>query len=223
MRSILAPFAVRSYRFQWPSDLATSIGFEMEALILGWFVLNATGSVEWLVAFGALPWVGAIFAPFLGVVGDRLGLRAMLCASRAGYALLAATLMALTLSGALTPMQVLALYGITGLMRPSDQAMRNVLIAQTVAPGALMGALGPLAGAGGVAMIGMGPAYVVVTLLYVSAFLLALGLARPPLHAARASARDVLTGLKDATRYVWNKPDLFGAFFIAFIGNLLAF
>jgi hypothetical protein len=32
----LAPFKVRSYRFQWPSDLATSIGFEMEALILGW-------------------------------------------------------------------------------------------------------------------------------------------------------------------------------------------
>jgi len=236
MRSILAPFAVRSYRFQWPSDLATSIGFEMEALILGWFVLNATGSVEWLVAFGAVPWLGAIFAPFLGVVGDRLGLRTMLCASRAGYAILAGTLMTLTLSGALTPLQVIALYGLTGLMRPSDQAMRNVLIAQTVAPAALMGALGlsrttgdmakvlgSLAGAGGVAMIGMGPAYVVVTLLYMCAFLLALGLARPPLHATHASARDVLTGLKDATRYVWNKPDLFGAFFIAFIGNLLAF
>ncbi|HWI35349.1 MAG TPA: MFS transporter [Burkholderiales bacterium] len=236
MNTLFAPFAVRSYRFQWPSDLATSIGFEMEALILGWYVLNATGSVEWLVAFGALPWLGAIFAPFLGIAGDRLGLRTMLCTSRAGYALLAGTLTTLTLIGALTPVQVFVLYGLTGLMRPSDQAMRNVLIAQTAAPATLMGALGlsrttgdmakvlgSLAGAGGVALIGMGPAYVVVTLLYVSAFLLALGLARPPLHAAHASAHDVLAGLKDATRYVWKKPDLFGAFFIAFIGNLLAF
>ena len=236
MSPALAPFAVRSYRFQWPSDLATSIGFEMEALILGWYVLNATGSVEWLVAFGALPWVGAIFAPFLGIAGDRLGLRALLCLSRAGYATLAATMTVLTVTGALTPAQVFVLYGITGLMRPSDQAMRNVLIAQTVAPATLMGALGlsrttadmakvlgSLAGAGGVAMIGMGPAYVVVTLLYLSAFLLALGLARPPLHAMHATAHDVLAGMKDAMRYVWKKPDLFGAFAIAFLTNLLAF
>jgi hypothetical protein len=114
--------------------------------------------------------------------------------------------------------------------------MRNVLIAQTTPPEALMGALGlsrttgdmakvlgSLAGAGGVAMIGMGPAYVVVTVLYASAFLLALGLARPPLHAGHAKAHDVLRGQMDAIRYTWSKPDLFGAFVIAFIGNLLAF
>ncbi len=236
MSPALAPFQVRSYRFQWPADLATSIGFEMEALILGWYVLNATGSVEWLVAFSALPWIGAILAPFLGVAGDRFGLRTLLCMSRAGYAMLAATTTALTFTGALTPVQVFVLYGITGLMRPSDQAMRNVLIAQTVAPDTLMGALGisrstadmakvlgSLAGASGVAMIGMAPAYIVVTLLYGSAFLLSLGVARPPSHAAHASAHDVLAGLKDATRYVWAKPDLFGAFAIAFLTNLLAF
>jgi hypothetical protein len=236
MSSILAPFAVRSYRFQWPSDLATSIGFEMEALILGWYVLSATGSVEWLVVFGSLPWIGALFALFLGMAGDRLGLRALLCLSRGGYAIVAGTLMILTVTGALSPMQVFVLYGITGLMRPSDQAMRNVLIAQTTPPETLMGALGlsrttgdmakvlgSLAGAGGVAMIGMGPAYVVVTVLYASAFVLALGLARPPLHAGHAKAHDVLRGQMDAIRYTWGKPDLFGAFVIAFIGNLLAF
>jgi hypothetical protein len=31
-------FAVRSFRFQWSADLATSWGFEMEALILGWYI-----------------------------------------------------------------------------------------------------------------------------------------------------------------------------------------
>ena len=208
----------------------------MEALILGWYILSATGSVEWLVVFGALPWIGAIFALFLGIAGDRLGLRTLLCLSRGGYTIVATTLMILTVTDALAPMQVFVLYGITGLMRPSDQAMRNVLIAQTTPPEALMGALalsratadiakvvGSLAGAGGVAMIGMGPAYVAVTLLYASAFLLALGLARPPLHAAHASAHDVLTGVMDAIRYTWTKPDLFGAFAIVFLGNVFAF
>jgi hypothetical protein len=208
----------------------------MEALILGWYILSATGSVEWLVVFGALPWVGAIFALFIGIAGDRLGLRTLLCLSRGGYAIVAIALMTLTVTDALAPMQVFVLYAITGLMRPSDSAMRNVLIAQTTPPETLMGALGlsrttgdmakvlgSLAGAGGVAMIGMGPAYVVVTLLYASAFLLAFGLARTPLHAAHSSAHDVLTGTMDAIRYTWKKPDLFGAFIIAFLGNVFAF
>jgi predicted MFS family arabinose efflux permease len=42
-------------------------------------------------------------------------------------------------------------------------------------------------------------------------------------HAAQASAHDVIAGLKEAARYVWAKPDLLGAFSITFLVNLLAF
>ena len=77
--SALAPFKVRSFRFQWPADLATSWAFEMENLILGWFVLSTTGSVQQLVLFGSLVWLGSIFSPFFGVLGDRIGFRALLC------------------------------------------------------------------------------------------------------------------------------------------------
>ena len=38
--SALAPFRIRNYRFQWPADLLTSWAFEMEMIILGWYVLN---------------------------------------------------------------------------------------------------------------------------------------------------------------------------------------
>jgi hypothetical protein len=208
----------------------------MEALILGWYILTATGSVEWLVAFGALMWVGAVFAPFLGIVGDRIGLRALLCLTRGGYALLAGILTLLILGKALEPWHVFVIYGIAGLARPSDQAMRNVLIGQTLRPEVLMGGIGlsrttadmakvagAFAGAGGVALIGMGPAYAIVTALYASAFLLSLGVARSPIHAAHASAHDVIAGLKEAAHYVWTKPDLLGAFSITFLVNLLAF
>ena len=128
------------------------------------------------------------------------------------------------------------LYGIAGLFRPSDQALRNVLIAQTLRPDALLGALGlsrttadiakvagAFAGAGGVALVGMAPAYVIVTALYVSAFLLSMGVARSPLLAAHATAHDVMSGLREAVHYVWTKPDLLGAFTVTFLVNLLAY
>ena len=43
--SALAPFRVRNYRFQWPADLLTSWAFEMELIILGWYVLVEADSV----------------------------------------------------------------------------------------------------------------------------------------------------------------------------------
>ncbi len=236
----LAPFGVRSFRFQWPADLATSWAFEMEALILGWYVLATTGSVQQLVAFGALAWLGSLFSPFFGVWGDRLGHRTLLCVTRGVYALLAAALTGLTLSGALAPWHVFAIAAIAGLMKPSDMVMRHALVAQTMRPDVLLGALGvsrttsdtarvagAIAGTGGVALIGMGPAYAVVTAIYVAAFVLSLGVA-----PARPRAREIAPGaaephpiadLKRAFAYVWRKPELLGAFSVAFLVNLLAF
>jgi len=234
----LAPFRVRSFRFQWPADLATSWAFEMEALILGWYVLSVTGSVQLLVVVAALAWLGSLFSPFFGVVGDRIGVRTLLCITRGAYALLAALLAALTLSGLLAPWHVLVIAAIAGLMRPSDMAMRHVLVGQTMRPEMLMGALGisrttsdtarvagALTGTGGVALIGMGPAYVVVAGIYVTAFLLTLGVAGSPPRAARAQAEaeKLFTGLKQGVHYVWTKPDLLGAFSVAFLVNLLAY
>ena len=41
--AFLAPFQVRSFRYQWLADLLTSWAIEMEVLILGWFILVETG------------------------------------------------------------------------------------------------------------------------------------------------------------------------------------
>ena len=84
--SALAPFRIRNYRFQWPSDLLTSWAFEMETIILGWYVLVTTGSVLWLTVFGAMQYLGTLIAPLYGVVGDRLGHKSLLLGMRAAYA-----------------------------------------------------------------------------------------------------------------------------------------
>jgi MFS family permease len=202
------------------------------------YVLATTGSVEQLVAFGALAWLGALFSPFFGVWGDRLGHRTLLCVTRGVYALLAAALTALTMSGALAPWHVFAIAAVAGLMKPSDMVMRHALVAQTIRPELLLGALGvsrttsdtarvagAIAGTGGVALIGMGPAYAVVTAMYVAAFLLSLGVAgsRPRRAVPGAAAAHPVADLKRAFVYVWHKPELLGAFSVAFLVNLLAF
>jgi len=69
----LAPFQIRSFRFQWPADLLASWAFEMEGVILGWFVLVATGSVLALAVFGSLQFLGTLISPLFGMVGDRIG------------------------------------------------------------------------------------------------------------------------------------------------------
>jgi hypothetical protein len=230
-----SPFSVRSFRFQWPADLATSWAFEMEALILGWYILATTGSVQQLVAVAALAWLGALFSPFFGLLGDRIGHRELLLVTRGAYAVFAAVLTALTLAGWLAPWHVFVIAALAGLMRPSDMMIRNVLVGQTIPAGMLLGALGlsrttsdtarlagAFAGAGGMALIGMGPAYAVVTAMYVAATLFSLGIAPAP-AAARRHESHPLSDLKEGFRYVWHMPEQLGAFAVAFLVNLLAY
>jgi MFS family permease len=232
------PFRVRSFRFQWPADLATSWAFEMETIVLGWFILVDSGSVMMLVVFGALQYLGSLVSPMFGVVGDRLGYRRMLYLSRALYAALAATFMLLAWLQALTPMIVLVIAALAGLVRPSDMMMRNALIAQTLPPRHLLGALGisritsdsariagALAGAGVVAWLGMTWAYALITALYMLSFVLSRGVSDGPAQTAVKDAPRLspVRDLQLAFGYVWTRPVLMAAMALAFLVNLLAF
>lgn len=229
---MLAPFRQRSFRFQWPADLATSFAFEMENLALGWFILVETESVALLGLFASLQFLGTLLAPALGLASDRLGHRDMLGAMRACYLLLAAALLALIAAGELGAWHAFLLAGLAGLMRPSDIGLRNVLIGATVPPERLMGAMGlsrltadmarlfgALAGAGLVVWLGMAAVYVAVVLLYAVGALFTFGIERAPPAAPRASQG----GMGEALREVWNTPPQLAAMSFAFLVNLTAF
>ena len=139
--SALAPFRIRNYRFQWPADLLTSWAFEMETLILGWYVLVETGSVLLLTLFASLTYSGTLIAPMFGVVGDRIGHRDLLAMMRATYAVLSGTLMTLALTGHLSPLYVLVIVAIMGLVRPSDLGVRGALVATIMPSDQLIGAI----------------------------------------------------------------------------------
>jgi MFS family permease len=240
--SLLAPFQVRSFRFQYPADLLTSWGTEMENLILGWYILVTTGSVLLLTLFGSLQYIGTLIAPLFGMVGDRLGHRLVMCSMRACYATLASTLMILAFTHLLQPLHVFIIAATAGLIRSSDLAMRNALVADTMPVDRFVSAMGasrttsdsartmaPLVGAGLFAALGMGVAYLVITAFYTAGFLLTLGVGRrqpagPPINAASAPRRPAFwRDLREGFGYLWDTPASLAAMWLAFLVNVTAF
>jgi MFS family permease len=237
----LAPFRIRSYRFQWTSDLATSWAFEMESIILGWYILTETGSVLLLTVYASLQFLGTLFAPMFGMLGDRLGHRNLLCAMRAFYALLSTVLMIFAFTGWLTPGYVLFTATLFGIVRPSDQVMRLALVGGTMPPDLLMGAMstsrttqdsarifGALVGATLVTILGMGPAYIIVAGFYALSFGLTFGITGGRLVPADVtdgmSARpSPWRGLAIAADYIWTTPYVLALMCLACLVNLTAF
>lgn len=231
----LGPFAVSSFRFQWPADLLTSWAGEMEGIILGWYVIVETGSVLLLTLFGSLQFAGTLLAPIFGVVGDRIGHRNLLCAMRAVYCLLALVIMTLTFTGVLSAAYVLIVAGCMGMVRSSDLVMRNALIGASMPPATLVSAasvirmtmdtariVGALAGAGILAALGMGRAYMIIAIFYAMSFCLTLGVYRGSKRVTdtRFSPwRDLSEGFA----YVWMTPSAASAMALALLVNFTAF
>ncbi|WP_424812701.1 MFS transporter [Roseococcus sp. YIM B11640] len=229
-------FRQRDFRFQWPADLSTSLAFEMETLILGWYVLVATGSVVWLTAFGALQFIGTLVAPMIGVLGDRVGHRNLLSAMRGVYLACAATLALLIAAGWLSPVAVFALTALSGLVRPSDIGVRNALIASTMPPKLLASALGvarvsmdsaramgALAGAAIVAALGMGAGYAVVVGLYATSLCLTLAVREAPREPSARAAVSAWGELREGISYTRTTPVLMAAVWLAFLANFAAY
>jgi MFS family permease len=241
--SALAPFAVKSYRLQWPSDLLTSWAFEVENLVLGWYILVQTGSVLLLTLLASLNYAGTLIAPVLGMIGDRVGHRDLLFVMRFAYTALASTIMTLALTGHLTPLNVMVIVSVMGLIRPSDLGVRGALLADIMPAAQLVGAIsvsrttqdtariaGALTGTGLFALLGIGYAYVAIACLYFTAAVLMVCMARPPTHLSMPDhAADELPGssllrdLKEGIVYAWSGPGMRAALCVAFLVNLSAF
>jgi predicted MFS family arabinose efflux permease len=116
--------------------------------------------------------------------------------------------------------------------------MRSALVSETVPREMLLSAMsiqrttqdsariiGALSGAGLVASLGIGPAYVAVTAFYVAAVV--LGLNAGPARARRApnatAPQSPWSDLKSGLRYVRDTPHLFGMMCLALMLNLTAF
>ena len=217
----------------------TSWAFEMEILILGWYVIIETQSILSLTLFASLQWLGTLLAPYLGALGDRLSRRTLLCSLRLIYLVLSLTLMTLALTQSLAPTHVYVISFLAGLVRPSDLVMRNGLIGDTMSDSKLMSAMGlsrttmdtariigALFGAGLFSLFGLGVAYIMVSLFYAISFLLTLGVSgikTNPVGFNRQKQDSIFLNLKQGLIYVWRTPALLAAMWLAFLVNLTVF
>ena len=210
----------------------------MEGVILGWFVLVSTGSVLALAVFGSLQFLGTLISPVFGMVGDRIGNRNLLCLMRATYLAVATALAALFLAGLAAPVPVFALATIMGLVRPSDITLRNLLVGETMPASYLMRAMGvsrttadsarvvgALSGAGLVAALGSGVAYVVVCVVYAASLALTfnVGIRRLRVVGEAPTQLSPMRALRQGFAYVWSTPDMRALMLLAFLMNFAAY
>ena len=234
MPNFLSAFRIQSYRFQWGSDLLNSWAFEMETLILGWFVLVTTDSPLLLAAFAALTFSGTLLSPFFGVLADRVDRRAILIILRLIYGALASVILLLALVGTVQPWQVFVISGIAGLVRPSDFAVKFALIADTVPAKDLHNAMGfsratmdsarifgALLGAGLFSTLGIGVAYGAVVGLYLTSVLLAWRITPIPRQTTENSRP--WADLKLGFSYIRRNETIVAIMALAFLANFTGF
>jgi hypothetical protein len=195
-----------------------------------------------LIVLASLNYGGTLIAPLFGVIGDRIGHRDLLAAMRACYAVLAGTLLTLALTGHLTPLYVMMIVAVMGLIRPSDLGVRGALVADIMPQDLMIGAIsvsrttmdtariaGALTGTGLFAVLGIGPAYVAIVGLYLIATVLSLCVVAPAkshatVHAVDGMpARSPLRDLREGLAYVWEMPRMRAALWVAFITNVTAY
>jgi predicted MFS family arabinose efflux permease len=172
------------------------------------------------------------------MAGDRIGNRNLLCLMRLVYIAVATILAVLFLLDQVTPVSVFALGIVAGLVRPSDITLRNLLVGETMPKELLMAAMGvsrttadsarvvgALSGAGLVAVMGSGFAYVVVCGVYVVSLLLTLnvGIRRLRVLSEGAIAMSPIQALRQGFAYVWSTPDVRAATLLAFLMNFAAY
>lgn len=232
---MFACFAIPSYRFQWLADVFSASGLEMETVILAWYVLMATDSPFLTALVAALRHGGSLIAPFAGVLADRMSRRSLLLALRVSYAVLAGSLAAAALIGALPLAWVFTVAALSGLLRPTEMLVRQSLIADTVPRVLLTNALGfgrttmegarifgPLIGAALFSAFGIGLAYLCITLTYLASIALSLRISVPARAIGRAVAKP-WAELLDGLAYMRRAPTIVNCMLLAFLANLTAF
>ncbi len=220
-----------------------SLGFEMEALILGWYIYTQTDSVVMLTVYGALRFIGTLFSPWVGLAGDRLGRRKVLSSMRGFLGILAGIILVSAWTGILNPYLVFCVAFVSGLIQPSDILTRNALIGDSIPSELLMSAtsisriavdaarvFGALTGTGLFAALGMDIAYIFVVAVYVVSTLFTLGVTRAhprrdqaETSGAAAGKPSQLADIKEGLVYIWGAPAVLAIMWLAFLVNLTAF
>lgn len=228
---------LRDFRLLWLSTVTVGSSQQMELLALGWFVLQETDSAFLVGLVGAARWWGMLFAPFGGVLADRVSRRNLLLVVEAAMLAAGAVIGVLALGGRLSTAPLVAIVLVAGLARAFEQTARQTLLGDLVPRDGLTGAVALIQAAmNGSAVLapvvaglmfgaaGVAGCYLLVSLLLLGA-VLATALIEPSQTAGAGLAPRLppLRSLGEGIAYVRRTPTIAALLWIAAIANLCGF
>ncbi|MCH7738221.1 MAG: MFS transporter [Chloroflexi bacterium] len=220
-----------NFRWFWINGATQAMAQGMQFLVLGWMVLEMTGSSFQLglviFAFG-LP--NVFFALLGGVIADRADRLKLLISTRLGVSALIFALAILRITDLLEIWHVYAAVALLGAIQGLNMPARQAIVADLVDRSDMMNAvalhsmvnqagqiIGPAAAGGIIELVGIGPTLLVNGGLYLSGIVFLLLIRGLP-HQAAAKGATMLADLRAGLRCVRSTPILYTV-----IGMTLAF
>jgi MFS family permease len=210
-----------NFRLYIVGQTVSMAGTWMQSVAQGWLVLQLTGSGTMLGLVTAAQFVPVLFlGPLGGVVVDRFDTRRLLAITQFAAGVLAAVLGVLTITAVVQVWMVFVLAILLGLVTVVDNPARQTIVLELVGPDLLSNAItlnsvninaarvvGPSIAALTIALVGVGPCFLVNAASYVAVITALLMMDRrtmiPKILAPRAKGQ-----VREGFRYVWNDPAL---------------
>ena len=226
------PFSVFRYRdftSVWASTTLVGMGTQMEAVVLGWFILTRTDSPFLVGAISAARMSLNILALLAGAVADRVPRNRLLAAVEFSMTIFGMAMLLLILSGLLETWHIFLIAVIAGMVRVFQMPAAQSLVADTlpqdrIGNGAAFNTLGrniamligPLAG--GVLFKSAGPqgAYIAIASLYFLSGLFALNI-RSTGSVARREPEPLLRTVIEGVKYVKGQQVLWATLLLVLI------
>jgi MFS family permease len=234
VRRLTDSFRYREYRRYWTGSVITQMAFQMQLVVLGWQILEATNSAFW-VGFVAFAYGSPLFilSPLTGVLADR-GRRQVIAALAlvvAATSLLA--LGVLTAIGAVRVWHIVVVAFLTGSTFTFYSPARLALLPNLIPGGMLlkastveysstrlMGFVGPILAGVLVDWLGIWPTLVIHVVPFTLAALLFIRTGRDvpqPVPESETEAHEFFRSMREAVEYLRRDPPLMALVMIGLV------
>ena len=140
---IRGPWRIVGFRWLWMASSTQSVAQGMQFLVLGWLVLELTGSsiqqLGLVVFLYGLP--NTILLPFGGVIADRMNRKLLLIVTQGGVGILMGVMAALSVSGVIALWHIYVAVALLGVMQALNQPARVTILSDLVGQGTLLDAV----------------------------------------------------------------------------------
>jgi MFS family permease len=230
-----SPLQTRNYRLYFSGQLVSVPGTWLQTVAQAWLVLQLTPSGSALgitVALQALPVL--LLGPYAGAVADATDKRRLLVSTQALQAALAFALGGLTIANQVELWMVWVLALALGVARALDIPTRQAFVSELVTPEALPRAIsinstvaaaarmiGPAAGGGIIALLGVGPCFLINGASFLGPLIGLTAMDQAKLHRPTTPPRRQPHAVQEGLTYVKGRKDiLVPLLMMALIGTL---